>query len=219
MNQNDTNNQLNNLSPEELQKTQVINLKDLEEIVRIEKKTSKKPAIIIGIIGLSLLFGGVGVQVSNTLKEKREAEQLVEQRRAEEIVEKDYLSCEQTTSPANSLDYNYSITYDFEDNKLVGSTKILSVTPTPNKPEGAAEVKKYKDTLQKLVSTKKEYEITINDIPNGFVITTNIDYENLDLTKIKPENTKDKAVSIDYKKGDSKEKIMADMKAKKFTCK
>ncbi len=219
MNQNDTNNQLNNLSPEELQKTQVINLKDLEEIVRIEKRTSKKPAIIIGIIGLSLLFGGVGVQVSNTLKEKREAEQLVEQRRAEEIVEKDYLSCEQTTSTANSLDYNYSITYDFEDNKLVGSTKILSVTPTPNKPEGAAEVKKYKDTLQKLVSTKKEYEITINDIPNGFVITTNIDYENLDLTKIKPENTKDKTVSIDYKKGDSKEKIMVDMKAKKFTCK
>ena len=41
MEQNNKEKQQRQLSPEELQQTQVINLKDLEEVVRFEKRTSK----------------------------------------------------------------------------------------------------------------------------------------------------------------------------------
>ena len=39
------------LTKEELQQTQVLNLDELEKTIRIEKKTSKKPAILIATIG------------------------------------------------------------------------------------------------------------------------------------------------------------------------
>ena len=61
MNQNDMNNQprmvtpeeiqqVNHISPEELQETQVLNLRDVQEAMKFEKRTSKKPAIILGIV-------------------------------------------------------------------------------------------------------------------------------------------------------------------------
>ena len=92
MNQNDMRNQpravspeeierVNKLSPEELQKTQVLNLKDVEEAVRIEKRTSKKPAIILGIVGITLLLFGSGFQIATALKEKKQEESVVEQRK------------------------------------------------------------------------------------------------------------------------------------------
>ena len=40
------------MTQEELQKTQVLNLKDVEEAARFERITSKKPAIIVATIGL-----------------------------------------------------------------------------------------------------------------------------------------------------------------------
>ena len=40
------------ITPEELQKTLVLNLKDFEETARIEKITSKKPALTVALIGV-----------------------------------------------------------------------------------------------------------------------------------------------------------------------
>ena len=216
MEQNNKEKQQRQLSPEELQQTQVINLKDLEEVVRFEKRTSKKPAIILGIIGLALLIGGSSIQVATILKEKREEEKIIEQRR-NQTVEKDYLSCEQIKS-ANDLDYKYSFTYDFENSKLVKATKILSIAPTPDKPNGAAEVTKYKDEIRKVMKTTDGYESSLTDTDNGFVLTTNVDYSELDLEEVK-EQSKNIAVSVDYKKNTLKSVIVTDMKNKNFTCK
>ena len=217
MNQNDMQNQQRQLSPEELQQTQVINLKDLEEVVRFEKRTSKKPAIILGIIGLALLIGGSSFQIATVLKEKREAEEKIIEQRRNQVVEKDYLSCEQTKS-ANDLDYKYSFSYDFENQKLVKATKVLSISPTPGKPNGAAEVTKYKDEIRKIMKTTDGYESSLTDIDNGFIITTNIDYNELDLEEVKEQN-KNIAISVDYKKNTLKSVITSDMKNKNFICK
>ena len=43
----------------ELTKTLVLNFNEVEDIAKFEKKTSKKPAIIIAIIGLFAIFTGV----------------------------------------------------------------------------------------------------------------------------------------------------------------
>ena len=45
MNQGDKS--VQELTKEELQKTQILNLKELEETIVFEKKTSKKPAIFV----------------------------------------------------------------------------------------------------------------------------------------------------------------------------
>ena len=56
---NNNNNQVKQqLSEEELQRTQVLNFDDFKTTTRIEKAGSKKPAIIVAIIGLlSILIG------------------------------------------------------------------------------------------------------------------------------------------------------------------
>ena len=40
------------MTPEELQRTQVLNFQDVEDLANFEKRTSKKPAIIIAILGI-----------------------------------------------------------------------------------------------------------------------------------------------------------------------
>ena len=67
-NKNQTIKDVDQMTPEELQRTQVINLKDVEEVVRIEKRTSKKPAIIVAIIGLALVMGGAGTQINASFR-------------------------------------------------------------------------------------------------------------------------------------------------------
>ena len=103
MNQNNMNNQprmvtpeeierVNHITTEELQKTQVINLKDLEEVARIEKRTSKKPAILLAILGLTFLLLGSGVQIAFSLRDKKEEEKIIEQRKEENSVKKSHLN-------------------------------------------------------------------------------------------------------------------------------
>ena len=53
---------------EELQRTQVLNLKDVEETVKYEKSISKKPAMIIAIIGAIFLTLGSTLQIAKTMK-------------------------------------------------------------------------------------------------------------------------------------------------------
>ena len=53
------NNQVNQqLTKEELTKTQVLNLTTLENVAKYEKKVSKKPALILAVIGMLCIFSG-----------------------------------------------------------------------------------------------------------------------------------------------------------------
>ena len=58
------------LTHEELQKTQVLNLKEFSETVRFEKLTSKKPAIILAVIGALLITFGTTFQIAESLSKK-----------------------------------------------------------------------------------------------------------------------------------------------------
>ncbi len=230
MNQNDMNNQprmvtpeeiqqVNHITPEELQQTQVLNLKDVQEAVRIEKKTSKKPAIIVGIIGLVLLIGGASFQIAINLKEKKEEEKVIEQRREENAVVKTYLSCSQTKlSTTNGTDDVYTFSYNFEDDKLVGVTKLLSVIPSPGKKNNTDSIKKYKDSFKKYLHSVEGYDVELKDTENGFSIATRVDYDELDPDNLGSTKRDNIAISIDYESGESRDTVLEDMTKKKFVC-
>ena len=62
MNQNMQNNQnqmaKQQMTQEELQRTQVLNLQEVEKVAKFEKRTSKKPALFVAFLGiLSITFG------------------------------------------------------------------------------------------------------------------------------------------------------------------
>lgn len=218
-NKNQTIKDVEQMTPEELQRTQVINLKDVEEVVRIEKRTSKKPAIIVAIIGLALVMGGAGTQINASLKEKKLEEQRIEQRR-EESVKKTSLTCSQNKlNNENGTDVVYSFRYDFEDDKVIAANKMVSVTVTPGKDKGKEEIKKMKDNYEKNKLSITGYENSLSATEKGFVLVTKIDYRKLKVDDVKVTQLKDLATTVDYEEGALKNTILEDMATKKFTCK
>ena len=231
MNQNNMNNQprvitqdeidrVNHISHEELQKTQVLNLKDVEEAARIEKRTSKKPALIVGIIGLAFLLCGSSFQIAASLKTKEQAEQIVEPRKEEVIPVESSFTCTQTKLNVNGTDSVYNFSYYFEDNKLVNETKTLSVVPTTSTTnvDGTSEITKNKEMYKKYLNQSPGYSITLDTTEKGFSVTTDIDYKKLDLTKLNTLQKDNLVTSVDYKVATSGDTIKEDMLAKKFVC-
>ena len=74
MNQNNNKNEKNSsqISQEELMKTQVLNLQDVEEAARYEKATSKKPAILVAVIGFFAIFLGTSLPFVNSLMNQKD---------------------------------------------------------------------------------------------------------------------------------------------------
>ena len=215
MNQDNT----RQMTQEELQKTLVLNLKDVEEVVRVEKKHSKKPAILLGVIGLIALLFGSSFQIITIMKEKKEAERMILQRKEPKTV-RTHIDCNKTTlnNPTNTDDV-YSFSYYFEDGELTSATKVLSVIPTPGNTKGKEDVKKYLDTFKPLMNSIPGYEVSLIESETGFIITVEIDYKELDVTKLNPNQKKHILTNVDYELNDSDKVVLNDMESKKFNCK
>ena len=76
------------ITPEELQKTLVLNLADFEETARYEKMTSKKPALIFALLGIfSIALGFSFPIVESFTAQSKKDDTIVENR--EEYVEEE----------------------------------------------------------------------------------------------------------------------------------
>ena len=211
--------QVQHMSVEELQKTQVLNLSDVENAVKVEKKTSKKPAIFVGIIGLVLLLFGSSFQIMQVLKEKEENQRMIEKREAEKV-KKTHINCiKNKLKNTSGTDDIYTYSYYFEDSKLVKEIKILSVEPTPGNPKGKDGVKSYFNTFKPLINSSTGYEVTSKNTDNGFVITTKIDLKELVKEEVKPIQKNNQVTKIDYEKNTFKSLILKEMKKDGYTCK
>ena len=109
------------MTQEELQKTQVLNLKDVEEAARFERITSKKPAIIVAAIGvLSIMFGATFGVVQTLTTEptiKDNSNSTTEKRQV--LTQTDSLNCTLSLlNNADGTDQIYNVVYTFKDIKL-----------------------------------------------------------------------------------------------------
>ena len=235
MNQNNFNNtnqmisqenlqqQTRTLTQEELQKTQVLNLKDVEEAVRYEKSISKKPAIIVAVFGMIILLLGVTVQVSNTLKAKAENER-VEKRIAAEKKEKrnpiSNMDCV-LNSPNNpdGTDTVFDINYKFENGKMIGFTKTFTVNVTPNNPLGVTAVQNYITAYQAFMNPTEGYQITVTPNETGLVTTVVVDSLKLKVEQLNPIQSQHFSTSVDYVLYTDKNDISSVMSAQGYACK
>ena len=219
MNQNTNQNNVHQVTPEDLQKTLVLNLKDVEEVVRVEKKHSKRPSIILGIVGIALIFFGSTFQITSVMKEKKEQEQVAAQRREPEVI-KTHIDCNKTnlSTPTNTDDV-YSFSYYFEDGKLVSATKVLSVVPTPGSTTAKEDLKKYKETFKNSMFSTTGYDIYLTENETGFIITVEIDYSKVDASKLNQSQNNHLLTRVEYKGNETEDYILKDMENKKFNCK
>ncbi len=209
---------------EELQRTQVLNLKDVEETVRFEKSISKKPAMIIAIIGAIFLALGSTLQIAKTMKknvepkvEKREISKEKEIQTVAPVI----LECQniQMNNP-DGTNITYTINYTFNNYKLTNFTKKYSITAIEGNPVGLQTIQQYIVGYRDFMNPVNGYTISVTPNETQTVLTAVVsaDLEKIDMTTF-PEMQKNHiSTSIDYQKDTAFLTIQSDMSSKGFTC-
>ena len=171
------------ISTEELAKTQVLNLDDVQKLAKYEKLISKKPALVVALIGAFSIVVGVTAQTVVSLSKVNEPKAMptVTNRATSQTKDKyDELICTQTTVD-NNAELNIKMTYalKYKNDTLDTYTKTLDVTPTSttstkaltNVQNGNVAFKSFKkdsiDGYQLVVSNKESgYEVLVTVNPN-----------------------------------------------------
>jgi len=208
------------MTQEELQKTQVLNLKDVEEVARIEKRTSKKPAIIVAAIGIfSILIGStIPFTQSLTAKDVEEPKRKVENKKT--LISESYLNCTFTTlNNTDGTDTVLNTKLTFSYNKLTKMTKTFSINPTVGNPKGPQRVKKYITDYQKFLNPATTgYQVSLNQVEKGIVVSTDVDLLTFDPVSLPEINKSHFSTNVDFQVNTEKEFIYNDLVSKGFTC-
>ena len=209
---------------EELQRTQVLNLKDVEETVRFEKSISKKPAMIIAIIGAIFLTLGSTLQIAKTMKksvepkvEKREISKEKEIQTVAPVI----LECQniQLNNP-DGTNITFTIDYTFNNYKLTNFTKKYSIAAIEGNQVGLQTIQQYIVGYRDFMNPVNGYTISVTPNETQTVLTAAVsaDLEKIDMTTF-PEMQKNHiSTSIDYQKDTAFLTIQSDMSSKGFTC-
>ncbi len=210
------------LSKEELQETQVLNLQEVKKAIRFEKITSKKPAIFVAVIGILLLVFGTSFQILTVMKannskiQKRTTE--VPHKKKEYVPTKT-LGCTKTTlNNPNNINTTYNIVYSFSEDKLIKVLKKYNVNAVDSKDETKTTIKKILEEYRSLANNREGYTIKI--IPSSetaIEIDVDIDYTKLDLTKLNTSQSSKEVTKVDYRFGSTYEEIKKEMLSKGFT--
>ena len=207
---------------EELQRTQVLNLKDVEETVRFEKSISKKPAMIIAIIGAIFLTLGSTLQIAKTMK--KSVEPKVEKRvisKEKQTVAPVILECQsiQMNNP-DGTNITYTINYTFNNYKLTSFTQKYSIAAIEGNQVGLQTIQQYIVGYQDFMNPVNGYTISVTPNETQTILTAVVsaDLEKIDMTTF-PEMQKNHiSTSIDYQKDTAFLTIQSDMSSKGFTC-
>jgi len=210
------------MSQEELQRTQVLNLQDVQEAVKYEKMTSKKPAIIIAILGIASILMGTTFGVVQNLQAKAEKEREKAVVRRETVPTEKTLSCSLTKlADYDGTDYTLTRDFTFKDNKLTKEIKSFKLSPSEGNPNGVTGVQNYLVALQPFLVQMSGYELMVEKDQNTgtATTTTTINYEILDITKVPEMHQSNFRFSVEYTNGSDQATIEQDLKTKGYTCK
>lgn len=211
------------LSDEELQRTQVLNLQAFKETARIERITSKKPAAIMAVIGVFLIALGVtfpAIQSLTTRHEVQARKQELEKEKVKEvkIVEEDMVCHYEKLNNANGTDENIDVTFHFRDNKLTKSTKEYKLTKSANYQGEPGELQSYLKALQSFLMSIPGYSVSVQIINNGSITTTMVDYTVLDISTVPQQHQSNYRFNVLHRANDSKESVIKSMEAISYTC-
>ncbi len=214
------NNQNQQMTPTELAQTQVLNINEVEETVKKEKKTSKKPAIIIAIIGILFIVGGFSYPFIIGLMNKKPASNNDSVTDENNSAPLETLVCNKT-QPANpdGTDTANIYTYTFYNNLLQNYTKNLTVTSTDNLEAGLATIESLNSGYQALVVPDYEgYSLLINEENATLNVTVSIDLTTLNKLALPEANKANFLTNVEYDLNTERSIIEENMTTEGYTC-
>lgn len=211
------------MSDEELQRTQVLNLQAFKETARFERMTSKKPAILSATIGILLIALGLlfPTMQSLTTRQKAQARKIEIEEQVEKkvkILEEDMTCHWQQLNNPNGTDENIDLTFHFKDDKLVSAIKAYKLTKSPSYQGTPAELASYLNALQSFLMQISGYSVSVQTIENGSITTTTVDYTLLDVMKVPAQHQSNYRFSVTQKEGKSKDEVETSMTVAGYKC-
>lgn len=213
------------LSTEELAKTQVLNLDDVQKLAKYEKLVSKKPALIVALAGVFSIIVGVSAQTvvsltdANQPKPMPSVNQKVQSRNGQE----NQLVCSKTEAqPAAEISIKTTYTVNYKNNNSMTTyTKAVDVTPTSTTSVNALT------SIQNGMVAFKEFEktsitgytVVVSNKESGYEVLVTVDPNVLDQSQLSPVATSNAFVNPDVVKGSSKDQVKTGLTSKGYTCK
>lgn len=211
------------MTQQELQETQVLNLKDVQEVARIEKLTSKKPAVIVAVIGILLLTIGTSFKVVESLNSKNSKieERKIQTNKNKEVLATTELKCSKiVVNNPDGTDTMYDVSYSFKSNRLIGFTKVFSINAIAGNQVAMQTMQGYAVGYQSFLNQLDGYSITVTQSQDltQIISTVKADLLKLDLKKLPEIQQTHFSTKVDYVAGTEKEIIQNEMLAQGFIC-
>lgn len=206
------------LTKEELQQTQVLNFQEVQRTIRFEKITSKKPAILIAILGIiSLLLGG-SLEIATLLNSRPQNIQKRDTKKDIKIVVTNLAATKTTLNNPDGTNTVYNINYKFENDKLVGFTKEYNVSAVTGNQEGNKSIEKYIQEYNTLLNETDGYKIDISSTSNTTItVKVVVDYKKFELPKLNEKQQTKPFTKVDYNKYTKYDTIRTESLAQGFT--
>ena len=206
---------------EQLQRTQVINLDDFKKTAKIEKMSSKKPAIVIALLGIfSILIGASYPAVNSKMRQKKDVTKTSKTQTRKVVKEnKTYVKCSVSAlNQPDGTDAFIDINYTFEDDKLISFIKEYKLVLTNGVTTGQAVIDGFLQALPPYLVQQPGYELTVKKLDTGISTTTKVDYKTLDVNKIPQLNQENFRFNVIYVANSTKDAVIKDMQQQNYTC-
>ncbi len=230
MNQN--NNQVqqgSQVSQEDLAKTQVLNLNDVKELAKFERKTSKRPAILFIIAGvLSITLGFSYSNIMMTLDKLPVAQSSTDKTQPIEIVDGGFLSKiknEQVCKVISNQNADgtkgtatYTLEYN-ENNQLQNFTMVLTIDPLTGNSQGVTATQGLYNAYKALDNIPLTgYKMTTTLTGTSMKAIATVDLTKLDKTTLTSAHTSNFFAQVPFNLGDSKEAVTQILTSRGVTC-
>lgn len=202
------------MSKEELTRTQVLNLSDFEQVAKYEKSISKRPAIFLAALGLFCIISGASYNpIMNIVIDKITPPKPVISKR---VIDKNSISkvaTDTVTCHHVNTDNNLGIELILDTNLVFYNDKLDSYTKTGQYVTILGKEQVGKTAIDSNYQIFKNFEaISIpgyttktTQITNGFEIKTTYDLKTLNPSLLTTEHKRFAVTNADFQYGDSKE--------------
>jgi len=201
------------MTREELTRTQVLNLSDFEEVTKYEKSTSKRPAIFLAILGVICIISGFSYNpIMNIVIDKITPPAPVISRRVTDAnltkTLTDTMLCHFTdVGNAYGVDLTMDMTLSFYDGKLNSYNKTTEYVVALGKEKlGQPNVNTYYPIFKTLESINiTGYKTSTKLLDNGFETKVNIDLKTLNQQQLTTEHNNNPITRVEFAYGDTKD--------------